>query len=154
MTGATRRISAAALALLLGAACSREPGSGPGGLVWDRDACERCGMAVSDRRFAVQVRSALDQRLHDFDELGCALLWLREEHAAQAPAELWVRDRGGEGWLDGFQARYTGGFVTPMGYGYAATGEAAGQELSLDQLRPLIEAMEDARRSSAESERR
>ncbi len=46
---------AVGLVLLL-AACSGDPGTGPKDVRWDRDACERCRMVLSDRNFSAQIR--------------------------------------------------------------------------------------------------
>ena len=38
--------------------CAPEDVTGPGEVRWDRETCERCSMALSDRSFAAQVRGA------------------------------------------------------------------------------------------------
>lgn len=83
-------------------------------------------MVISDRRHGVQVRSAHDHRLHVFDDLGCALLWLETlAPDASSPEELWVRDPAGEAWIDGLVARYSSGHGTPMNYGFATAEDQA-----------------------------
>ena len=100
------------LLVLLAAACSGEPATGPVDPVWDRTACEHCQMVISDRRHAVQIREAAGLRPHQFDDLGCALTWLAasgieaKASAAGTAVELWVRDAAGKTWIDGWQARY------------------------------------------------
>ena len=47
---------AALLVLLTLVGCSGEPETGPAKVTWDRDACERCRMVLSDRHHAAQVR--------------------------------------------------------------------------------------------------
>ena len=67
------------LAVLLLAACSGDAGKGPVGVKWDRDACERCRMVISDRQHAAQIRYFPDEgrsRVVKFDDFGCAVLWL------------------------------------------------------------------------------
>jgi len=103
---------------LLATGCGGPAASGPVEPAWDRDACEHCRMAVSDRHFATQVRSALDGKVRHFDDPGCAAL-----HGVAADDEVWVRDQAGERWLDGRKVRFSTGHTTPMGYGYGTTVE-------------------------------
>ena len=65
--------------LLLLSACSKTPETGPVEVKWDRDACERCRMVLSDRNFAAEVRGGEKGEIFKFDELGCALHWLEEQ---------------------------------------------------------------------------
>ena len=37
---------------------------------WDRDTCTRCRMAISDRRFAAQVRGGPKDQVFKFDDIG------------------------------------------------------------------------------------
>ena len=103
------------------AACSRDSGHGPIKVHWDRDTCKRCNMALSDRHYAAQVRGGPKHEAFKFDDVGCALFWLREQPWAEAAdTEIWVNDfRSGE-WLDARRAHYVAGKTTPMSYGYGA----------------------------------
>lgn len=104
-------------------ACTRDPDHGPGKVHWDRDTCERCGMAVSDRHYAAQVRGGPKREAFKFDDIGCALFWLKEQPWADAAeTEIWVNDfRSGE-WLDARKAHYLPGKTSPMAYGFGALG--------------------------------
>jgi len=141
----TRRLGIAALALLGLAACSPARETGPAEIVWDRDTCERCLMAISEPRFAAQVRDH-DHRVHRFDDLGCALLWLDEQAAAPQPLEIWVANPEADGWLDARSAAYRAGPNTPMSYGFAPapTGVAG---IGLEEAWQKIRALERERRS-------
>lgn len=116
---------AALVTLPLLPACSRDPGHGPGKVHWDRDTCARCGMAVSDRHYAAQVRGGPKREVFKFDDIGCALFWLKEQPWADAAeTEIWVNDfRGGE-WLDARKAHYLPGKTTPMAYGFGALAQS------------------------------
>jgi hypothetical protein len=129
--------------------CSSEPATGPGEVVWDRDTCERCSMAIGDRRFAAQVRDAHDDRLRRFDDVGCALLWLaeREEPPGESRPEIWVRDWDGTNWIDGHTTRFGTGFQTPMGYGFAAVDGDPPGSTDLAEIRGRLLAREHERRS-------
>lgn len=134
-----------ALALLVMWGCGGDPESGPGPVVWDRDVCERCQMVLSDRSFATQVRTS-DGRLHHFDDVGCAVLWMHE-HVDGEAREIWVRDVDASQWLDARQSRFAKVRNSPMGYGYGARPASAGEGVDLGALIPNILAEEDERRS-------
>lgn len=110
-----------ALFALLLAACSGDPKTGPVEIKWDRDGCTHCGMALSDRHFAAQVRGGPKQQAFKFDDIGCAVEWLQKQAwANEAATQIWVMDYREGQWLDARKARYIGGKTSPMAYGYAA----------------------------------
>lgn len=125
------------------------PARGPGEITWDRDVCERCQMTISDPRFAAQIRSADDHRLHLFDDLGCALLWQEEhEQSGHAVEELWVANRAGDGWLAAGEARYEDGQPTPMNHGIrVAEADMWQTALTLELARQRIVEREHERRA-------
>ena len=134
------------IALLLLAACSRDPGSGPVAVHWDRDSCERCRMVISDPHFAAEVRyfpPGKASRIALFDDLGCAMQWLKDKPWKDDPnTEIWVADHRSGHWLDARKARYVAVKSTPMDYGLGAQDTAAPVSLSLDQAAKHIEAVE------------
>jgi hypothetical protein len=151
MNALGRKWRLALLSLVLWAlACSAQPAAGPGEITWDRDTCEHCAMVIGERRYAAQLRDARDGRLHFFDDLGCALLWLTARAEAGEPAshhsELWVRDAADERWIDGFTARYEGDRRTPMGYGFAASDASAPGSFGFEELGARLSARENERR--------
>ncbi len=132
---------------IAGTGCDTAPATGPVEPTWDRDLCERCQMALSDRRFVAEIRMADDGRLRSFDDFGCASLWLDEQEAAgRSASELWVRSRDGERWLDAGKAYFVPGERTPMGYGLAAQSEAAEGALRLQAARERVREHEYQRR--------
>jgi len=124
-------------------ACSRDSGHGPVEVHWDRDSCKRCNMAVSDRHFAAQVRGGPKREAFKFDDIGCALFWLKEQPWAEAvDTEIWVNDfRGGE-WLDAKKAHYLPGKTTPMAYGYGAIARQEAGSVDFANMRADILARE------------
>jgi nitrous oxide reductase accessory protein NosL len=128
-----------ALGLLLVAACSRQPQTGPVEIKWDRDTCKRCSMAISDRLYAVEVRGGPKREVFKFDDLGCAEHWLKgQSWGNDAAIEFWVTDFRSGKWLDARTARYVTGKRTPMGYGYGATTEAAAGSIGFDEARQQL----------------
>ncbi len=136
----------AVLAILLLTSCSNETDTGPVEVRWDRDVCERCAMAVSDRNFAAQIRggdAGQKQALHKFDDLGCAIIWLDQQTWKDEPAvEIWVNDFNSNDWIDATTASYLRGQRSPMNYGLAAQQSKAPDALNFTEARAHIYAVE------------
>lgn len=131
-----------AVGLLL-AACSGDPGTGPVEVKWDRDACARCNMVLSDRQHAAQVRRPAGDGtrglVKKFDDLGCAILWLDQQPwRDEAGVEVWVSDHRSGEWLDARRAFYVTGRLTPMQYGLGAQADAAAGTLDFTQARERV----------------
>ena len=127
-----------AIALFL-AACSRTPETGPVELKWDRDTCKRCSMAISDRHYAVQVRGGPKKQVFKFDDIGCAVHWLKDQPWGNDPAtEIWVTDFRSGKWLDARAAHYVAGKTTPMAYGFGASAEALPGSISFEEVRKQL----------------
>jgi len=91
---------------------------------WDRDMCERCKMAVSERKYAVQVIDPMTHKVYKFDDIGCAVLWFDEEKIPwKDQAKIWITDAKTGEWIDARKAKYTDDSITPMAYGFAAYTE-------------------------------
>ncbi|WP_187648307.1 nitrous oxide reductase accessory protein NosL [Nitrosophilus labii] len=94
----------------------------PPKLHWDRDMCERCKMAISDRKFAVEAIGE-DGKVYRFDDIGCLILWQNKEHPEIRFKKIWIKDAKSGKWIDAKKAKYTTDSITPMGYGFAAFNE-------------------------------
>jgi len=91
---------------------------------WDRDMCTRCQMAISERKFAVQIIDPQSNKVYKFDDLGCAVLWLDEEKIPwKEKAIIWITDAKTGEWMNARKAKYVDGAMTPMAYGFAAYSE-------------------------------
>ena len=91
---------------------------------WDRDMCERCKMAISERKFAVQIIDPQTGKDYKFDDIGCAVLWMDEEKIPwKDKAILWITDAKTGKWIDARKAKYADSAITPMAYGFAAYTE-------------------------------
>ena len=116
-------------------ACS-DVDTGPVDVKWDRDACERCRMVLSDRNHSAQVRGGAGEKtkVYKFDDFGCAVLWLdNQSWKDNASTEVWVNDHRNGHWIDARQAFYVKGNVTPMGFGLGAQSETAENGLNYVQ---------------------
>ena len=113
-------------ALALTGGC-RAAADGPPAIELDRTACSRCGMLVSETRFATASR---DQHgvVRVFDDIGC----LRKAHdpADAASATFWFHDARDGAWIDGRQASFveSASLQTPMGGGLLAFRDRAAAE--------------------------
>lgn len=118
-------------AALLFVGCQASSADGPAEIKWDRDACKACGMVISDRHFAAQVRGGPRSAVAKFDDLGCAMKWLDEQPWANEPAtQVWVADQGDGHWLDGKTAHYVAGKTSPMGFNFGAVASAEGNDFT------------------------
>ncbi|MDD5302727.1 MAG: nitrous oxide reductase accessory protein NosL [Elusimicrobia bacterium] len=108
---------ALAAALVL-SACARSSNDLPE-IHYGRDACARCGMIVSEERFASGYIGAGGETVA-YDDLGEFLDAVSKEPALAAKS--YVHDAQDGRWLRAAQAVFVKleGFATPMGSGYAA----------------------------------
>ena len=101
--------------------CQKKSGGGIEKMHWDRDMCERCKMAISERKYAVQVIDPKTGKAYKFDDIGCAVLWFDEEHIPwKEQAKIWITDAKTGKWIDARKAIYTDDSITPMAFGFAA----------------------------------
>ncbi|MBI4423598.1 MAG: nitrous oxide reductase accessory protein NosL [Elusimicrobia bacterium] len=113
------------LVLLLGCATPK-PGQPPD-IAFGRQECARCGMIVSEERFAAGY-VADDGEAMAFDDLGELLAAVEERPELRDRA--WARDLHGSGWLRLADARLVrvAGLTTPMGTGWVAFAKPADAE--------------------------
>jgi len=101
--------------------CEKKTVGGAVQMHWDRDMCERCKMAISERKFAVQIIAPKTGKAYKFDDIGCAVLWLEEEKIPwKKEANIWITDAKTGKWINARKALYVSGAITPMAYGFAA----------------------------------
>ena len=88
---------------------------------WDRDMCARCVMVVSDRQNTVQVRDPKNGKIYMFDDIGCMVLWFKENRISwEKSAIIWITDIQTGEWIDAKKAFYSTINITPMAYGFSA----------------------------------
>ena len=110
--------------MIVMSACEKKPRGGVEKMHWDRDMCERCKMAVSERKYAVQIINPTTNKAYKFDDIGCGVLWLSEEKIPwRKEAIIWITDAKSGQWIDARRARYTDDSITPMAFGFAAYTE-------------------------------
>ncbi|MCI0501455.1 MAG: nitrous oxide reductase accessory protein NosL [Epsilonproteobacteria bacterium] len=88
---------------------------------WDRDVCERCKMLISERNYAAQTINPHNGKVYMFDDIGCVILWFKEQNIAwKNEAIIYVKDIDTGGWIDARKAIWSDFNITPMSYGFAA----------------------------------
>ncbi len=88
---------------------------------WDRDMCDRCKMVVSERNHAAQVVNQETGQAYKFDDIGCVVLWFKEESIQwKDSAKIWITDVKTSKWIDARTAHYDNLHSTPMAYGFSA----------------------------------
>ena len=83
--------------------------------VWDKQPCTHCHMLISDPRYAAQLVTQRNERLH-FDDPGCLAAYM-QAHSAEV-ARAWVHVEGE--WVRIEDARFSRSDSSPMGYGLLA----------------------------------
>ena len=142
------RIFLSGAAVLFLAACSRVPETGPVEIKWDRDTCARCSMVISDRRFAAEMRGGEKNIAFKFDDIGCAVFWMRDKQKdypwlAEAATRFWVADvtSAGDKWIEARKAQFIGGRVSPMAYDYGAIAHPQAGSFDFEEMRRHILAL-------------
>jgi hypothetical protein len=132
-------------AVLSGCGSSGTWPEGMAEIKWDRDTCVRCSMVISDRRFAAEMRGGEKNTVFKFDDIGCAVFWMRDKQKdypwlADVATRIWVADAAGSGdkWLAARKAHYSGGKMSPMGYNYGARSYAEAGSLGFEEMRQHV----------------
>jgi len=129
----------AVLVAVLLAACG--PPSGPRPIAFDREACARCRMLISEPAYAAQLESA-EGEIQSFDDPGCLLVAL-EDHPN--PRALWFHHLREERWMPGDRVAFVRVPRTPMGYGLGAVLAGEPGAVSLEEARALTAAKDAGR---------
>ena len=100
--------------------CDKKVETGPAKINWDRDMCDRCVMVLSDRKNTLQLKDPNTQRVFKFDDIGCMVLWFKEENIEyKDTVEILITDAITGEWIDARKAFYATENITPMGYGFS-----------------------------------
>lgn len=113
------------IGLLLAACAAPVDPNAPPEIVYGEDVCDRCGMIISDARFAASVVVEHAPRQYDyllFDDIGGMIAYIEERETTIV--SYFVHDYNSKEWLDAGDAVYVlaPDLPTPMGFGIAAFG--------------------------------
>ena len=102
-------------------ACEKRVSEEAHDIHWDRDVCDRCKMVISGRKHAVQVINPESGDMYKFDDIGCAILWFKENNITwKDSAKIWTIDVNTGKWINAKKSYYDTVHKTPMGYGFSA----------------------------------
>ena len=110
----------ATLALLLFVGCGQAANvEEPPEIAYGQDVCERCGMIISEEKFAAAFWTAGGEARR-FDDIGGMLAYNTEQ--SEDVASYWVHDFVSGEWIRAEEAYLVldGDLMTPMGFGIAA----------------------------------
>lgn len=117
--------------------------TGPVPVPWDRAACARCRMLVSDPSFAAQLQLESGDVLF-FDDPGDLLLYL-DENDPDTHA-VWLHHVDEDRWIPRARVAFVPRRPTPMGFGLGAVEEGfAGDALSWEEALARARAREAER---------
>ncbi|OHE06743.1 MAG: hypothetical protein A2329_07865 [Sulfurimonas sp. RIFOXYB2_FULL_37_5] len=92
-------------------------------------------MVLSERKFSAQAINPQTSRKYLFDDIGCAILWFKEDKISwENEAILWVNDAQSGEWLDAKTAFYDTENITPMAYGFGAHKSAQSIKAGLEVI--------------------
>lgn len=112
-----------AVVLLLLASCGQSVDTNaPPEIIYGQDVCDRCGMIISEEKFAAAYWTA-DGEARRFDDIGGMFASLAEK--PEEVATYWVHDITSGEWIRAEEAYYVidSDLMTPMGFGIAACAE-------------------------------
>lgn len=133
----------AAPLLLAGCGGGEDAAAAPPAVNYGRDTCDRCGMIISDERYAAGL-VASDGTTTLFDDVGEMLQSVREEGLNDRRA--WAHDWNSRAWIDATTAVYArvAPETTPMGTGIVAFSARREAEAYAAEQDGTILAWEDA----------
>ena len=97
--------------------------------------CSECNMDVEKLVYSAEIITK-DGNTYFFDEISCAILWLKENSSKDLKVVTRVVD--GDGWVDAESAWYTRTAPTPMGYGMAAYEKKRDGLIPFEEMKLLV----------------
>lgn len=113
--------------LSLLAACSRDPNAPPE-LHYDKEACDHCGMLISDPAHAAALTTPKGETL-GFDDPGCLFSYMMKH--PEKYTHMWFSD--GSRWYTEAEVGFSTGATTPMGSGLQAVSKATPGAISIGE---------------------
>lgn len=81
--------------------------------------CPQCHMLIVGKKHTAQIITN-DLKTHFFDDVGCAILWMKEQKIEPQSITFWVYSNDTNRYIDALNAFYTRNDETPMHYGFGA----------------------------------
>ncbi len=96
---------------------AQHPAEGVQPIVWDKEACAECGMAISTPAFAAQLQT-VDGQVLDFDDPGCLLIY--ENKVKPEVRAIYFHAVNSHEWLSRDEVAFEKTDRSPMGYDLGA----------------------------------
>lgn len=81
--------------------------------------CPQCHMYLVGKKHTAQIITN-DLKTHFFDDIGCAILWFKEQKIEPQTITMWVFSNDTNRYIDALKASYSLADNTPMHYGFGA----------------------------------
>lgn len=96
--------------------------------------CPQCHMYLVGKKHTAQIITT-DLKTHMFDDIGCALLWLKEHKIEPNQITMWVFSNDTNRYIDAFKAFYSINDETPMHYGFGAYESSKEVMIDFNEMR-------------------
>ena len=93
--------------------------------------CPQCHMYLVGKKYTAQIITK-ELKTHFFDDIGCAILWLKEHKIEPKEITFWVFSNDTNRYIDALKATYSITDTTPMHYGFGAYENANAKEGMID----------------------
>lgn len=95
--------------------------------------CPQCHMFIVGKHDTAQIITA-DGKTNFFDDVGCAILWMRDSKIAMQSVAFWVYTRDTHTFIEASKAFYSITDNTPMKYGFGAYEKKQPTFISFEEM--------------------
>ena len=96
--------------------------------------CPQCHMYLVGKKYTAQIVTD-DLKTHFFDDIGCAILWLKEHNIELSSTHIWFFSNDTNRYIDASKAFYSFNDTTPMFYGFGAYEEPKEGMIDFEEMR-------------------
>jgi len=96
--------------------------------------CPECHMYIVGKKYTAQIITQ-DSKTHFFDDIGCAILWMRDHKIEPQTITMWVYSSDTNRYINAFKALYSIIDETPMHYGFGAYEHPKEGYIDFDEMR-------------------
>lgn len=95
--------------------------------------CPQCNMFIVGKNDTAQIITN-DGKTHFFDDVGCAILWIRDKKLSMQSLTFWVHTRDTHDFIEASKAFYSVTDNTPMKYGFGAYEKKQPTSISFEEM--------------------
>lgn len=95
--------------------------------------CPQCNMFIVGKNDTAQIITR-DGKTHFFDDVGCAILWMRDNKLTIQSLTFWVHSRDTHTFIEASKAFYSVTDNTPMKYGFGAYEKSQAMFISFEEM--------------------